>query len=347
MSPIEIGPERRGIMLWSWRSGSKTPPPLLLFGGLMLFVGSLFLLLMGNYAYKEHRLSSEGMLTDGIVVKKVLHQASDNGTSKTSYEVDYTFTAADGRKIAGHDTVDPDVWDQIREGGPVQIDYAASKPQINQIGPASGNAWAEFLVLGLGSVIWLLGAILTVKGLRARSSAQAGIASRTASEKADVQADLPPFVKKLTPSTVFGSILLFIGAIFLLVGVFNLQQERAFRAEGRTAAGIVLTKSTHVEYDHQNNTQHTHYDIGYRFTADDGTSVRGSAELNWRTWTSIHERDPIQITYLPAHPSKNRLAADRPGFLLWLITVLGGLLTAGGVILIGYGALRRARRCAG
>src|ERR1700680_2167644 len=195
MSPIEIEPEQREITLWSWRPGSGRPPPLLLIGGLLLFVGSLFLLLMGNYAYKEHRLSSEGKLTDGIVVKKVLNQASDNGTSKTSYAVDYTFTTADGRKIAGHDTVDPDIWDQLKEGGPVQIDYAASKPDINQIGPARGNSWGEFLficgVLGVGSVLWLLGAIVLVKGLRARSSGQAGIASRTASAKAHAQADLP------------------------------------------------------------------------------------------------------------------------------------------------------------
>ena len=268
---------------------------------------------MGNYAYQEYRLSSEGKLTDGIVVKKVLNQASDNGTSKTSYAVDYTFTTADGRKIAGHDTVDPDIWDQLKEGGPVQIDYAASKPNINQIGPARGNSWGEVLFIGVGSVLWLLGAIVLVKGLRARSSGQAGIASRTASGKADAQADLlararsstfastgivrqRSFSKKIVmPLTVFGSILLFIAAIFLLVSVFDLRQERAFRAEGRTAAGVVLTKSSRVEDDYQKNTQRIHYDIGYRFTTDDGTSVKGSEEVNWLRWTSIDERDPIQI----------------------------------------------------
>jgi hypothetical protein len=69
---------------------------------------------MRNYAYKEHLLSSEGILTDGIVVKQVLNQASDNGTSKTSYEVDYTFTAADRRKVAGQDMVHADGWDQMQ-----------------------------------------------------------------------------------------------------------------------------------------------------------------------------------------------------------------------------------------
>jgi len=316
-------------------------------GGLLLFVGSLFLLSMGNYAYNEYRLSSEGKLTEGIVVKKVLNQASDNGTSETSYAVDYTFTTPDGRKIAGHDTVDPDIWDQLQEGGPVQVDYAASKPDLNQIGPARGNSWGDFLficgVLGVGSVLWLLGAILTVKGLRARLSAQAGIAPQAVFRQG-TRVSRPFRQEILMPRTVFGGILLFIGAIFLLVSVFSLRKERAFRAEGRTAAGIVLTKSSHVEQDNQGNTQQIHYDIGYRFTTDDGISVKGSEEVNRRSWASIQERDQIQILYLPRHPSKNRLAADRPGFGPWLSTVLGGLLTGGGVILLGYGAFRRRVR---
>ena len=179
MSPIEIEPEQREITLWSWRPGSGRPPPLLLIGGLLLFVGSLFLLLMGNYAYKEHRLSSEGKLTDGIVVKKVLNQASDNGTSKTSYAVDYTFTTADGRKIAGHDTVDPDIWDQLKEGGPVQIEYAPSKPRINQVGATGGAIIGGYTVLIVASAMWLLGATLAVKGLLGSSAPAAGVAAES------------------------------------------------------------------------------------------------------------------------------------------------------------------------
>ena len=361
MSPIDIDPgQQQEITLWSWRPGSGRPPPLRLIGGLLLVVGSVFLLVMGNYAYQQHRLSSEGKLTDGIVVKKVLNQASDNGTSKTSYAVDYTFTTAAGRKITGEETVDPDVWDQLKEGGPVQIDYAASKPEINQIGPARGNSWVVFLVLGVGSGIWLLGAIVLVKGVRARSSAPAGIASPTAPAEARAQAErsvrAPSSTfastgmvwqrshskKILIPTPVFGGILLLIGAIFLLVGMFNLRHERAFRAAARTATGIVLTKSSKVEDDYQNNTQRTRYYIGYRFTTEDGTPVKGSEEVNWYSWTSIHERDPVQITYLPQHPSRNRLAQDGPGFSLWF-TVLGGLVCGAGVIVLGNAAVGRGR----
>ena len=353
MSLSDGEPPRPGIVLWKyrWQSGSKAPP-LLSIGGLLLFVGSIFLLLMGSYVRTEHRLSSEGKLTNGIVVKKVLNQASDNGTSSTSYEVDYTFTTADGQKIDGHDTVDPDAWDQLKEGGSVQIDYAASKPRINQIGPPTLGFWAEFLVLGLGSALWLLGAALMVKGFRARSSSQAGVAQTTSSApstvvlgKMHVKVDLPRSLKdKVSPLTFFGGFLLLFGAIFLLVGLANLRQERVFRAEGKTATAIVLTKSSHEEYDQQNDTHHTRYDLSYRFATAQGRSVEGSEVVNWRTWSSIHERDPIQIIYLPDRPSRNRLAAENPRIILWVFTVLGAVLTGGGTILLGYGVFGARRR---
>ncbi len=291
MSPIEIGPRRRGITLWSykWQSGSKAPP-LIFIGGVLLFVSSIFLALMGSYVYRAHRLASEGKFATGTVVKKVMHQASDSGTSNTSYEVDYSFTTAEGLKVESNDTIDPDAWDQLKEGGPVQIEYAASKPRINQVGATSGAIIGGYVVVVLASVMWLVGATLAVKGLLGPWSAPArsGKPATHADpgvvlNKGRVEVDLPPFLKdKVTPWTFFGTLLLICGAILLLIGVANLRQERTFRAEGKPATAIVLTKSSHQEYDQQNDTYQTHYDLDYRFTTDDGKSARGSAEVNWR-----------------------------------------------------------------
>ena len=127
------------ISLWSyqWHSGSKGPPPLLFIGGVLIFISSIFFLILGPYVYDQHLLSTQGKITTGTVVKKLMHQASDSGNTDTSYEVDYSFLTAEGTKGEGNDTIDPDVWDQINEGGSVQIEYAASKPRINQIGVTS------------------------------------------------------------------------------------------------------------------------------------------------------------------------------------------------------------------
>jgi Protein of unknown function (DUF3592) len=355
MSLFDGAPRRRGILLWRWQytwQPQTNAGALLFIGAIMLFVGSIFIAIMGTYVYRAHRLASEGKFTTGTVVKKVMHQASDSGTSNTSYEVDYSFTTAAGLKVEGNDTIDPDVWDQLKESGPVQIEYAASKPRINQVGATSGPIIIGYIVVVVASVIWLLGATLAVKGLRGPWSAPARSGkpethsdSGVVFNKGRVEVDLPPFLKdKVTPWTFFGILLLICGAMFLLIGAANLRQERAFRAEGKPATAIVLTKSSHQEYDQQNETYETHYDLDYRFTTDDGKSARGSAEVNWRTWRSINERDPIQIIYLPQRPTRSRLASDHPGFFLWFVTVLGGLLTGGGVIVLGYGMFDTARR---
>jgi hypothetical protein len=350
MSLFDGEPRRSGIRLWSyrWQSGSK-PPPLLFIGGVLLFVSSIFIFFMGDYVYRAHRLASEGKFSTGTVVKKVMHQASDSGDQNTSYEVDYTFTTADGRKLEGDDKVDPDVWDQLKEGGPVQIEYAASKPRLNQVGATGGAIIGGYIVLIVASAMWLLGATLAVKGLFGSSAPAAGVAAEskmvTVAKSGNFEVELSPFLKdRMTPWTAFGSILLACGSIFLLIGAANLHQERTLSAKGKTATAIVLTKSSHQEYDQENHTYQTHYDLGYRFTTDDGKSIRGSTELNWRRWNSIHERDPIQIIYLPERPSKSRLASDHPALFLWLVTLLGAALTGGGIFLLGYGKFDTARK---
>src|ERR1700730_14940450 len=124
------------ISLWSyqWHSGSKGPAPLVFIGGILIFISSIFLIILGPYVYDQHLLSTQGKVTTGIVIKKRMRQASDSGSSDTSYEVDYSFNTADETKVEGNDTMDPDAWDQINEGGPIQIEYVASQPRINQIG---------------------------------------------------------------------------------------------------------------------------------------------------------------------------------------------------------------------
>src|ERR1700676_1360726 len=183
------------ISLWSyrWQSGSKGPPPLLLIGGILIFISSIFFLILGPYVYDQHLLSTQGKVTTGIVVKKRMRQASDSGSSDTSYEVDYSFNTADGTKVEGNDTLDPDAWDPIKEGDSIQIEYVASKPRINQIG-VTVSVLFGYLALVVVSLVWLFGATLAVKGLLRRSSAPVSEAT-TEAAPSKVETELPSFLK--------------------------------------------------------------------------------------------------------------------------------------------------------
>src|SRR5271167_3179768 len=107
-----------------------------------------------------------------------------------------------------------------------------------------------------------------------------------------------------------GGILLVCGVTFLLLNALFVRQERFFHAEGMRATALVLTKNSRVVYNQQNRLLETKYDVGYRFTTQDGESVQGSDEVDRRTWKLIQERDPIQIVYLPGSPARSRLAAN-------------------------------------
>ncbi len=143
---------------------------------------------------------------------------------------------------------------------------------------------------------------------------------------------------------MIGGILLVCGVTFLLLDLLFVRQERLFHAEGMTATALVLSKSSHVVYNQQNRILETKYDVGYRFTTQDGESVQGSDEVDWYTWKSIREREPIQIVYPPGSPARNRLVATDPGAAPWNASVLGAALTAGGSLVLGYGFFCATRK---
>lgn len=144
--------------------------------------------------------------------------------------------------------------------------------------------------------------------------------------------------------------MLIVGATMLYINVALLRQERLLHTEEMTATAIVLTKSSQIIYDQQSRSQSIEYDLGYRFTTQDGAPVSGSDEVNLRTWKSIRERDPIQIVYLPEHQATSRLVANDPGTSPRSTIVLGEALVAGGTLILSYGLFdvaqtrRRARK---
>jgi len=203
---------------WRWQftwQPETNAAGLLFFGVVLLFISTIFLGILGKYMYRAHRLGSEVKFATGTVVKKVMQPASGNGTSDTSYEVDYSFTTADGHDIQGNDTVDPDAWDQLNEGAPVQIEYAASKPQINQIGATEGPIIIGEIGLVMASIMRLAGATLAVKGLLGPWSAPKEGAHRSKTTPAVipgmVDLGVPPFLKNAGPFGLLATITMVIG----------------------------------------------------------------------------------------------------------------------------------------
>jgi methionine-rich copper-binding protein CopC len=339
---------------YRWQIQSRAAS-LLFAGAVLLLISYIFIALLAKDTYHAHRLATDGRMATATVTKKVVHRASDNGTSNTSYEVNYSFSTADGRRVEGSDTVDPDIWERIADRGPVDVAYAASDPTINRIGTTSCVSVIGATSLIVASALGLLGATLAVKGLLAlRASPES--ADSTAPDTHAVASHgwttvvgppLLQFPARVSPWIMIGGILLVCGLTLLLLNALYSRQERLFHAEGMRATAIVLTKSSHVDYNQQNRLLETKYDVSYRFISQDGESVQGSDEVDWRTWKSIRERDPIQIVYLAARPARNRLVATDPGAAPSNASMLGGALTVGGGLLLGcglYDAMRRHRK---
>jgi len=139
----------------------------------LLFVSSVFVGSLGDAVYRRHRLATEGLPATGTVVNKIVHRASDHITDGTFYEVEYLFTSAAGPRFMGHDTIEAAIWNQITEGGPVDIEYAAGQPQINQIGHAAIPSVGAYLAVVFGAMLWLTGAALAFNGLLTSWSARA------------------------------------------------------------------------------------------------------------------------------------------------------------------------------
>jgi hypothetical protein len=335
---------------WEIRSRSAS---LLFAGAVMLFIGGIWVAILAKDVYYAHRFAQDGRMASAAVIKTGVHRGADNGTSNTAYEVDYVFSTADGRKVASSDTVDPNTWDKIAERGSVDVEYAASDPTINRIGTSTGVSVLASMMLIVGPVVGLLGATLAIKGLLAlrASPVSAGLDPSDTPAVASggwstIEGQPQPLLHvwvRVNRWIMIGGILLVVGATMLFISVAVLRQEQLFHAEGRTGTAIVLTKSSHVAYNQQTRSQSIEYDVGYRFTTQNGASVQGSNEVNLRTWKSIRERDPIQIVYLPEHPATSRLVANDPGTSPRSAIVLGEALAAGGTLILSYGLFDVAR----
>jgi hypothetical protein len=321
----------------------------------ILLVYSLLFVIFGVSDYDAHRFASEARLATASVRNNVLHPAGVEGYARTVYEVDYIFTAADGTRVESKDRLDDAAlargWDHLKMGDTIPVTYAAANPQNHRMGTDTNTRTLDLILVGLAGV-WLVLAAITVAVARSWWRAHIAASShKSAVPSPGAHPPRPAAAKvSVSASTVFGMVLLSCGAIFLLIGVVNLvailSTNRAFRTQGKPATAIVVVKSSTT-----NRGGEISYGLTVRFTRDEGQSVLANISVDRATSSSLHERYPIKIVYLPDQPTQVRLPIDQPGPppFLWFLTALAGILTAAGAILLGFGIsdAKRRSRCGG
>ncbi len=150
----------------------------------------------------------------------------------------------------------------------------------------------------------------------------------------------------------FGGIWLFVGAPFLVIGLYigaqNISVNKRLDTEGRSVEGMVLTKeirSSSSSHSRRSSSVPT-YNVTFRFVTPSGL-ITGNAEVNVDVWENLVEREPIQVTYLPDDPQHYRIEGQSSGWVLPIIfSVLGGVFTfVGGFLFFrGLGRLRTKAR---
>jgi hypothetical protein len=146
----------------------------------------------------------------------------------------------------------------------------------------------------------------------------------------------------------FGGIWFFVGAPFLIAGIYvgvdTIGQQERFKNEAQVAEGMVLNKWISRRRDSQQRTESTSYWVGYRFSAPNGSVVKREAQVSGELWDRFVEREPIRVTFLPSDPQTNRIEGESSAWMLPLIFTGLGLVFVpiGGFIFFkGVAGIRR------
>jgi hypothetical protein len=148
----------------------------------------------------------------------------------------------------------------------------------------------------------------------------------------------------------FGGLWLFVGAPFLIIGLYigaqNLLTTKRLETEGRTVEAVVLTKSIKSSSSRRHRNSSPSYHTTFRFVTPTGIHT-GSAEVSSEAWEKLIERGPIQVTYLPNSPESYRVEGQSGGWILPIIfSALGSVFSSiGGFLLVrGLSQVRSRER---
>jgi hypothetical protein len=137
-------------------------PPWRFLGGILLFIGLIFL----GLGIEEWRYASGGEIVQGTVLRKMATSGKGRGSSSAWYVI-YRFTPRQGPVLEGKDEVFPDRWRILEEGGPVEVEYLSSAPETNRV---PGERLSASTYSAIGGILLLTSAVLLFMGVRKRPS---------------------------------------------------------------------------------------------------------------------------------------------------------------------------------
>ena len=132
----------------------------------------------------------------------------------------------------------------------------------------------------------------------------------------------------------FGVPFLLGGLVMAVFGFILLQDELRYGREGVSVSGTVIE----TVYFPGGGEDGPSYSIRYEFV-DPATGTRhfGESDVSEEIFDSSASGDPVEVTYLPAEPTKSRVGSPEPQLLIPLL-VMGGaaifFLVGGGLLLL-------------
>ena len=153
----------------------------LVVGAVWLLVG-LGILAGGVFELKlNQRYARDGVTVEGVVLTHSVDTTRHYGrqsTTSTSYDVTYRFQTPDGVPREGAEAVDQQLWNSLREQGPIEIEYLADDPSRSRV--ADRSPWTIVVILGaVGGAFALFGGGLVGFDVRRRLRARGESTARS------------------------------------------------------------------------------------------------------------------------------------------------------------------------
>ncbi len=140
----------------------------LLFGGVWLFVGVIFLAVAAGAGMQQYRLKNIVAVKGRVAEGKVLSKYVDKDTMPSHFEVSYRFLAPDGQLRYGSSKVSGAVWDRLLELEPLKVTYLPEDPDYNFAEGAELDSMLVWIFGLLGGLLTVAGGVIVVKSFFAR-----------------------------------------------------------------------------------------------------------------------------------------------------------------------------------